>query len=83
MLDKHSSSRRPSSKAQVLKQTGIDQVVKKAAHTTIPTVADIAFPIYDDKLEAAISQILEALGNSVPQRSARFYAIKLFLNTML
>ena len=32
----------------------------------------------DDKLEAAISQILEVLGNSVPQRSARFYAIKLF-----
>ena len=61
-----------------LKQTGVDQVVKKAAHTTTSTVADIAFPIYDDKLEAAISQILEVLGNSVPQRSARFYAIKLF-----
>lgn len=29
-------------------------------------------------MEAAISQILEVLGNSVPQRSARFYAIKLF-----
>ena len=52
--------------------------MKKAAHTTTSTVADIAFPIYDDKLEAAISQILEVLGNSVPQRSARFYAIKLF-----
>ena len=61
-----------------LKQTGVDQVVKKAAHTTTSTVGDIAFPIYDDKLEAAISQILEVLGNSVPQRSARFYAIKLF-----
>ena len=61
-----------------LKQTGVDQVVKKAAHTTTSTVDDIAFPIYDDKLEAAISQILEVLGNSVPQRSARFYAIKLF-----
>ena len=52
--------------------------MKRAAHTTTSTVADIAFPIYDDKLEAAISQILEVLGNSVPQRSARFYAIKLF-----
>ena len=61
-----------------LKQTGVDQAVKKAAHTTTSTVGDIAFPIYDDKLEAAISQILEVLGNSVPQRSARFYAIKLF-----
>ena len=59
-----------------LKQTGVDKVVKKAAHTTIASVGDIAFPIYDDKLEAAISQIV--LGNSVPQRSARFYAIKLF-----
>lgn len=61
-----------------LKQTGVDKVVKKAAHTTTATVEDIAFPIYDDKLEAAISQILDVLGNSVPQRSARFYAIKLF-----
>lgn len=61
-----------------LKQTGVDKVVKKAAHTTIASVGDIAFPIYDDKLEAAISQILDVLGNSVPQRSARFYAIKLF-----
>lgn len=61
-----------------LKQTGVDKVVKKAAHTTTATVGDITFPIYDDKLEAAISQILDVLGNSVPQRSARFYAIKLF-----
>lgn len=61
-----------------LKQTSVDKVVKKAAHTTSATVGDIAFPIYDDKLEAAISQILDVLGNSVPQRSARFYAIKLF-----
>ena len=61
-----------------LKQTGVDKVVKKAAHTTTATVGDIAFPIYDDKLEAAISQILDVLGNSVPQSSARFYAIKLF-----
>lgn len=61
-----------------LKQTGVDKVVQKAAHTTIASVGDIAFPIYDDKLEAAISQILDVLGNSVPQRSARFYAIKLF-----
>lgn len=61
-----------------LKQTGVDKVVKKAAHTTIASVGDIASPIYDDKLEAAISQILDVLGNSVPQRSARFYAIKLF-----
>ena len=61
-----------------LKQTGVDKVVKKAAHTTIASLGDIAFPIYDDKLEAAISQILDVLGNSVPQRSARFYAIKLF-----
>lgn len=61
-----------------LKQTGVDKVVRKAAHTTTASVGDITFPIYDDKLEAAISQILDVLGNSVPQRSARFYAIKLF-----
>lgn len=61
-----------------LKQTGVDKAVKKAAHTTTASVGDISFPIYDDKLEAAISQILDVLGNSVPQRSARFYAIKLF-----
>ena len=52
--------------------------MKKAAHTTTSTVGDIAFPIYDDKLEAAFSQILEVLGNSVPQGLRAFYAIKLF-----
>ena len=41
-------------------------------------MTDLAFPRYDDRLEAAISQILQILGNTVPERAARFYAIKLF-----
>ncbi|MFS1664460.1 ferrous iron transport protein B [Streptococcus sp. zg-JUN1979] len=35
-------------------------------------------PTYDDKLEAALAEIIEVLGDSVPSRFKRFYAIKLF-----
>lgn len=34
--------------------------------------------MYDDRFEAAIAQIIEVLGNSVPHTAACFYAIKLF-----
>ena len=61
-----------------IKQTGVEKAIKKASLTRKDTVTDLAFPRYDDRLEAAISQILQILGNTVPERAARFYAIKLF-----
>lgn len=61
-----------------VKSYGVDKAVKMAAQTTKATVDSIQFPLYDDKFEAAIAQIIEVLGDSAPERSARFYAIKLF-----
>ena len=61
-----------------IKNTGVDKAVKKAAHTTKENVDTIQYPTYSDKFEAAIKQIIDILGDIVPERSARFYAIKLF-----
>ena len=61
-----------------VKNVGVEKAVKKAAHTTRETVDIIQYPTYSDKFEAAIKQIIDILGDIVPERSARFYAIKLF-----
>lgn len=61
-----------------VKNVGVEKVVKKAAHTTKENVDTIQYPTYSDKFEAAIKQIIDILGDIVPERSARFYAIKLF-----
>lgn len=61
-----------------VKNIGVEKAVKKAAHTTKETVDIIQYPTYSDKFEAAIKQIIDILGDIVPERSARFYAIKLF-----
>ncbi len=61
-----------------VKNVGVEKAVKKAAHTTKENVDTIQYPTYSDKFEAAIKQIIDILGDIVLERSARFYAIKLF-----
>ena len=61
-----------------VKNVGVEKAVKKATHTTKETVDIIQYPTYSDKFEAAIKEIIDILGDIVPERSARFYAIKLF-----
>lgn len=61
-----------------VKNVGVEKAVKKAAYTTKENVDTIQYPTYSDKFEAAIKQIIDILGDIVPGRSARFYAIKLF-----
>lgn len=61
-----------------VKNMGIEKAVKKAAHTTKENVDTIQYPTYSDKFEAAIKQIIDILDDIVLERSARFYAIKLF-----
>ena len=61
-----------------VKNIGIDKAIKKAVRTTKETVDNIQYPVYSNQFEAAIQQIIDILGNTVPERSARFYAIKLF-----
>ena len=61
-----------------IKNTGVDKAIKKAANTTKASTDLIQYPTYSDQFEAAIKQIIDILGDVVPERSARFYAIKLF-----
>ncbi|MGY3779983.1 ferrous iron transport protein B [Streptococcus gallolyticus] len=61
-----------------VKNVGVEKAVKKAAQTTKENVDTIQYPTYSDKFEAAIKQIIDILGDIVLERSARFYAIKLF-----
>ena len=61
-----------------VKNTGVDKAIKKVANTTKANVDLIQYPTYSDQFEAAIKQIIDILGDVVPERSARFYAIKLF-----
>ncbi len=61
-----------------LKNTGVQQAIKTASNNDKAHAPETVFPEYDQKFESAIAQIIEVLGNSVPSRSARFYAIKLF-----
>lgn len=61
-----------------IKNTGVDKAIKTAAETTRARVDSIQYPLYDARFEAATAQIIEVLGQSVSQQSARFYAIKLF-----
>lgn len=65
-----------------LKQTGVDQVVKKAAHTTTSTVGDLAFPIYDDRLEAAFANF-RSLGEIRCHKGLRVFMPLNSLNRIL
>ncbi|ETJ26955.1 Ferrous iron transport protein B, partial [human gut metagenome] len=60
-----------------LKKTGIDQVMQQAMRV-MNQVEEAFYPAYDNHFEAALSEIIRILGNAVPQKQARFYAIKLF-----
>ncbi|CQR25275.1 ferrous ion transport protein B [Streptococcus varani] len=66
-----------------LKNRGVDAAIKQAAKNRRQTLEENSFPSYDKKFEAAIAQIIEVLGNTVPQVSARFYAIRLFERDLL
>ncbi|AND79726.1 ferrous iron transport protein B [Streptococcus pantholopis] len=61
-----------------LKNTGTAKALNTACQTTKESVETIQYPLYDSKFEAAVAQIIEVLGNTVPETSQRFYAIKLF-----
>lgn len=60
-----------------LKKTGIDQVMRQALQE-IERTDETLYPVYDSHFEAALSEIIRILGDAVPQKQARFYAIKLF-----
>ncbi|WP_430603312.1 ferrous iron transporter B [Enterococcus sp. DIV0724b] len=61
-----------------LKNRGLDELVKKAVKATEIFPSECNYPTYDNRLEAALNEIMDVLGNSVLEKQARWYSIKLF-----
>lgn len=60
-----------------LKKQGLDQGVHKVL-SNLKNPKEPQFPTYDERLEAALSEIITVMGNTLPKKQARFFAIKLF-----
>lgn len=60
-----------------LKKQGLDQGAHKVL-STLKNPRASQFPSYDERLEAALSEIIDVMGNTLPEKQARYYSIKLF-----
>lgn len=58
-----------------LKNQGVDDALKKVVNVKD---GEERYPTYDKQLEAALSEITTILGQTVPEKLSRWYAIKLF-----
>lgn len=61
-----------------LKNRGLDELVTQAIKVTHTVASEYTYPSYDDRLEVALNEIAEVMGDRVTERQARFYTIKLF-----
>ncbi|MCB5954612.1 ferrous iron transport protein B [Enterococcus sp. CWB-B31] len=61
-----------------VKKRNLDKSVEEALHHVRKASGDLSYPQYDKRLEAALNEIIAVLGQSVPEKQARFYGIKLF-----
>lgn len=59
-----------------LKKKGLDELVKKALQPL--TVESLSYPTYDPRLEAALQELADVLGQRLPQVGQRFYLVKIF-----
>lgn len=61
-----------------LQNKGMNPLLQSVEEATQQENQDLVFPVYDSRLEAALSQIIDVLGQTVPEKGSRFYAMKLF-----
>lgn len=61
-----------------LKNRGLEEVVKKSIKATEVFPTTVNSPSYDNRLEVALNEIKDILGNSVLEKQARWYSVKLF-----
>jgi ferrous iron transport protein B len=59
-----------------LKKNGIEILIEKGV--SVANEQAPVGPIYDDRVESAIHEIMDVLGSNVSKEQARWYAIKLF-----
>ncbi|GGD01089.1 ferrous iron transport protein B [Enterococcus wangshanyuanii] len=61
-----------------LKNRGLDELMKKAGKVQEVFPPELNYPTYDNRLEAALNEIVDVLGDSVMKKQARWYSVKLF-----
>jgi len=61
-----------------IKKQGIDELMKTTTHMIESNQETVYYPSYDARLEAALDEISDVLGNTVCPSQTRWYAIKLF-----
>lgn len=61
-----------------IKKQGIDELMKTTTHMIESNPETVHYPSYDARLEAALDEISDVLGNTVCPSQTRWYAIKLF-----
>jgi ferrous iron transport protein B len=61
-----------------LKNKGLKDAVEQVKKQVKLAQAEHNYPTYDDRLESALAEIRTTLGDSVTEKQARFYSVKLF-----
>lgn len=61
-----------------IKKQGIDELMKTTTHMIENNPETVHYPSYDARVEAALDEISDVLGNTVYPSQTRWYAIKLF-----
>lgn len=61
-----------------IKKQGIDELMKTTTNMIESNQETVHYPSYDARLEAALDEISDVLGNTVCPSQTRWYAIKLF-----
>lgn len=61
-----------------IKKQGIDELMKTTTHMIENNPETVHYPSYDARVEAALDEISDVLGNTVCPSQTRWYAIKLF-----
>ncbi|WP_048950862.1 ferrous iron transport protein B [Enterococcus faecalis] len=61
-----------------LKNRGLDHALKQSKQRANAIETEVIYPSYDNRLEAALAEIVDILGNTVPESQQRWYSLKLF-----
>lgn len=61
-----------------IKKQGIDELMKTTTHMIENNPETVHYPSYDARVEAALDEISDVLGNTAYPSQTRWYAIKLF-----
>lgn len=61
-----------------IKKRNLEESIEKSVQHIEKNAKETSCPQYDKRLEAAITEIIEVIGDAVPKKQARFYSLKLF-----